>query len=411
MFPIHTDTSCRLKWSWSTIYLNAGTTGSCHRSSISDIPENFSEFHNTQKKLQSRKLMLEGAWPGDGCEYCRNIELAGGASDRQFQNTIPGIYPDELDIDPTLVNVDPVILEIFWANTCNQKCVYCNAKNSSAIQAENEKFGGAILQEEDFKYQDNKYEEFSEKFWEWFKLNSTKIKRLQILGGEPFLLRDMDRLVEYFRTVKHPNLEFNIVTNLSLPQQVIQSKLKFFADLIKDKCVKRIDIQTSIDSWGASHEYIRYGSNINTFESNMQFLISQRIFRIGLLSTITSLSIPSMIELFNQREAWRKKQEIFWYMHLVLPNDTSIFSPVHFEYSVWEPHLNLIQNSLSELTWDDKETKKIFVGIMQKLKAQCKSNRSMQKRLLEYLNENDRRRNTVWRETFPWLEQELKYVV
>jgi len=63
-FPIQTETACKLKWSWSTIYLNSGTTASCHRASKSDIDtDNFHNFHNTETKLQARELMFDGKWP------------------------------------------------------------------------------------------------------------------------------------------------------------------------------------------------------------------------------------------------------------------------------------------------------------------------------------------------------------
>jgi hypothetical protein len=89
-FPIKTDTSCRLKWAWSTIYLNSGKTASCHRASQSSIDaSNFENFHNTSEMLSARAEMLDGKWPTGTCEYCKSIEESGGISDRMFQNQIP----------------------------------------------------------------------------------------------------------------------------------------------------------------------------------------------------------------------------------------------------------------------------------------------------------------------------------
>jgi hypothetical protein len=78
-FPVDTATACQLKWTWSTIMLNRGTTSSCHRVRQDTLtPENFLNFHNTPKKLNDRQLMLEGKRPAGGCEYCYKIEDAGG---------------------------------------------------------------------------------------------------------------------------------------------------------------------------------------------------------------------------------------------------------------------------------------------------------------------------------------------
>ena len=82
-FPISTATACQSKWTWSTIYLNQLATASCHRvQPLAIDPENFDDFHNIPKKIADRELMLEGKWPQGGCEYCGDIERAGGWSDR-----------------------------------------------------------------------------------------------------------------------------------------------------------------------------------------------------------------------------------------------------------------------------------------------------------------------------------------
>jgi organic radical activating enzyme len=411
-FPIKTDTGCRLKWSWSTLYLNSGSTASCHRASHSVLDSTtFDNFHNTKEKIQARKLMLDGQWPTDGCEYCKSIEDAGGISDRQFQNKIPNIYPVVLDDDPTTTVVDPTILEIFFSNTCNLKCVYCTANLSSSIQSENKKFNGSIIKSNNFEYVDNQYQQLVPKFWNWFNANSQTLKRLQVLGGEPFLQSEVNQLIDYFEINPHPDLEFNIVTNLSLPTAVIKKPLQQLSNLVKSNKLKRVDIQVSIDAWSTGQEYIRHGLNLSRFDENMKLLMEIGSFRIGLLSTVSSLSIPTMVELLHKRNEWNQTQEIFWYMHLVLPHGETIFSPTNFDYSMFEKHLTHIEDLLPGNTWDDNTTKEIFLGIMLTLKQNCQTNIIKQKELLEYLEENDRRRNTKWQQAFPWLVQELTNVV
>ena len=413
-FPITTATSCRSKWSWSSLYLNQGTTASCHRSSVSDIPDNFDDFHNTSIKIQDRSIMLQNLWPGNGCEYCRDIEDSGSNSDRQFQNQIPDVYPPELDSDSTLTKVAPVVLEVFFSNTCNLACVYCSPKFSSSIQTENKKFGGAILPELNFEYSDNLYKDLVPKFWNWFNQHSKSLKRLQILGGEPFVQKDLHRLIEYFDHNPCPDLEFNLVTNLSLPTALIEPVLNKLSALKNQNKLKRIDIQVSVDCWGESQEYIRHGFDSDTFDRNMDLMISLGAFRIGLLSTITSLSIPTMPELAIKYNQWCTQQKIFWYMHLVLPNNKSVFDPAIFEYSQFESYLNTVYNLLPKDTWDDKTTLESFNGIVAKLKQFCKKDTDRQNILINYLNTNDTRRTSNWEDVFPWLEKitvDKNYVV
>ena len=70
LFPIKKDPACLFKWTWSTIYLNSLRTASCHRTQLWPIDiNNFDNFHNVPEKIVAREKMLDGEWPGHGCEY------------------------------------------------------------------------------------------------------------------------------------------------------------------------------------------------------------------------------------------------------------------------------------------------------------------------------------------------------
>ena len=138
IFPIKTATACQLKWSHSTVFLPSLKTASCHRVEQNYFDINTFDFHNTKEKLQARTEMLAGRWPGHGCEHCKNIEDSGGVSDRIVHLDFPGFRaPPELDHDLQAVNVTPRVLEIYFSNTCNLKCVYCVPQFSSQINQEN----------------------------------------------------------------------------------------------------------------------------------------------------------------------------------------------------------------------------------------------------------------------------------
>lgn len=406
-FPIQTATSCRLKWGWSSIWLNTGTTGSCCIASIGPIGDDFDNFHNTEKKIESRKLMLQGHWPKDGCETCERIEDSGGLSDRQFQNSIPDIYPHELDSDPEAVTVDPAVVEIYFSNTCNLKCVYCNASFSSAIQAEDIKFGSSLIPENNFLRSDNQYPDLVPKFWRWFETNGKKLQRLQVLGGEPFLQKDVKELNEHFKTHAYPDLEYNIVTNLSIDPLLIEKQIESLSACSAKRKIKRVDIQASIDCWGPGQEYVRSGLNIDLFDTNMKNMLAHKDIRVGLLSTVTSLSINTMHLLMDKWKEWNQIRTVFWYMHLVGPSD-SIFSPLIFRYELFEQQMKSLVNSLPDVTWDDKMTKDTLLGIMSCMEKECTNNIKKQQDLYAFLEANDKRRNSNWRETFPWLLKELE---
>ena len=410
-FPINTQTACRLKWAWSSLYLNTGTTGSCHRASVSTLTlEDFDNFHNTPAKLEARKLMLDGKWPGNGCEYCQDIESAGGQSDRQFQNNIPDVYPDVLDRDSTAINVQPSVLEVFFSNVCNFKCVYCKSSLSSQIQAEEQKFGSPIIKV-GHKPLDNTYKNYAPAFWKWFRLHGHDLQRLNILGGEPFIQKDFFELLKYYQQNPNPSLEFNVVTNLHVTEERLRNICDSLQNLHINSHVKRVDILVSIDSWGPGQEYVRHGFNREIFERNLKILTEYKVFRIGLLSTVCSLTINELPELADKFQEWNTWQEIFWYMHLVLPNNDSPFSPALFDYGVFEDAINRTLTLMPTNTWDEKQTVDTFKGIVSKIKENSQDNTALQKELIDILNNIDSRRGLNWQQSFPWLNEKMKNVV
>ena len=90
-------------------------------------------------------------------------------------------------------------------------------------------------------------------------------------------------------------------------------------------------------------------------------------------------------------------------MHLVLPNNKSVFDPTMFDYSVFDSSLESVYNLLPKETWDDKTTLESFDGIVAKLKKNCKTDLNRQQGLLQYLDANDYRRKTKWKDIFSWL--------
>ena len=401
VFPIKTETACRLKWSWSTLYLTDGTTSSCHRASHAQLTtDNFSNFHNLPNKIVDRQSMLNGKWPGNGCEYCRDIEKAGGFSDRQFQLTVPNVYPSELDIDQTITAVSPTVLEVFFQNTCNLKCVYCTEKYSSSIEKENLEYGKIDIGNRSILVE-NRYSELNPLFWEWLEHNFTKLQRLNILGGEPLLQSDCQKLIDFIDMNPNPLLELSVTTNLIIKEKRFNDCTDKLHKLLLDKKVGRIDIMASVDSWGVAQEYVRNGFDSEIFENNLIQLLKLP-FRISLLSTVNALNIMEFPQLFEKLKQWRLHKDVYWYMHTVVPVDSHILRPDIFDYSIWGGVLDKLHDELPDSTYDDKITKNLLSGIMAKLKTSIHDVES-QTKLKSYLTELDKRRGTNWKQTFSWL--------
>lgn len=409
-FPIKTATSCQLKWAWSTIYLNTGITGSCHRTAYSEItPENFSNFHNTPLKLSNRQQMLQGNWPKESCGYCRKIEEKGGVSDRIRHLSIPNLSPTELEINSEATIVSPTILEVYFNNACNLGCLYCPSDGSlsSTIESENRKFGefsqkGVILTNGT-----NHFKDLMPYFWQWMETGFSTLKRLHILGGEPLYQKEFDKLLDMVEKNPNPECELNIVTNLMVPKKTLEKFILKFKQLLANRKLKRIDITCSIDCWGAEQEYARWGIKLDQWEENFNLLLETKWIQLNINQTISVLTIKTMPELLLKLSSWRKNRHVGHWFSGVTPG------PSYMKGEIFSKEFKQDAEKILSLMPRDSEENilayEYMEGILNQI-LQSEQNNEEIANLIIFLNEKDRRRGTNWRTVFPWLER-YEYVV
>lgn len=418
-FPIKTATACQLKWTWSTIYLNNGTTSSCHRVGRHSVSlENFDNFHNTPEKLDQRKTMLRGEWPqplpymneNEGCRYCQKIEEAGGQSDRQFHLQIPDLVPPELENDSSAIEVTPRILEVFLNNTCNLSCTYCNAKNSSQIENENIKFGifsknGILIQP--VRPDRQLTQQYTEKFFSWMEKNSHELRRLHLLGGEPLYQKEFYRCVDFFQQHPNKNLEFNVVTNLMIGSDRLQSLVEQWKQMIVKRQIKRFDVTVSLDCWGPEQEYARHGLKLDIIEKNIKILLDNPWIYLNINSTLTPLTIRTFSKLIEKIVGWKKTRKINHHFQTVF--SPSYHNPDIFGGTFWKEDLDRALNLLPNTDWQEQQAYNYLQGIASQIQNSCIDPKKILQ-LHTHLDELDRRRGTNWKELFPYLE-EYKNVV
>jgi organic radical activating enzyme len=322
-FPLRTKTACQSKWTWSTIYLNQLSTASCHRVNPEPFSlEEFDDFHNVPKKLQDRRLMLQGEWPTGGCEYCRVIEEAGGHSDRQHNLEIRGLTPPELETDPTAVRVTPRIVEIFAQNTCNLACTYCNSNLSSKIEQENRKFGEFNLGGVHIPVTQvpQVTQQYFDRFIDWLDRNIQSLVRLHLLGGETFIQHDlMTAVLDIIKRKPNPRLELCIFSNMNVPDRYWDLYTNQIHELQKQNHIRVFDLTASIDCWGAEAEYARSGLNLTKFEQRFAWASeqSESWLRIHVNQTITSMTIKTMPELIDKIAHYSQYRHIGHYFQFL----------------------------------------------------------------------------------------------
>lgn len=399
VFPIMTATACQLKWNWSTVYLTTENTASCHRTNHHKFDTNEFNFHNTPQKLNDREHMLKGEWPDRGCEYCKNIERAGGASDRITNLDFPGIHaPLELDLNPTAIRVTPRILEVYFDNTCNLKCLYCGPHFSSLWDAENIKFGGVA-----FKKSTN-IEANKQKIFDWIRTHGHQLAVFNILGGEPLYQRELEQCLDVFDQYPAPELKLQIFTNLNCKLSHLQKIVERIKQLIDQDKLREFEVTASLDCWGPEQEYVRFPLDLQVWEENFNYLVEQKWINLIVSSTITPLTIKTLPDLLERIQQWSKIRPVYHYQNSI-NNLSHLFIDI-FGNMFDEDFARALALKPTR-TPEEIASREYLQGIARQA-ASGSINSAEITKLYNYLTELDRRRNTDWATTFPWLVSVFK---
>lgn len=407
VFPIKTQTACQLKWTWSTVFLTTEETASCHRTNHHKFDVDQFDFHNTPEKIDDRNQMLQGQWPTQGCDYCRDIESAQGQSDRITNLDFPGIHaPVELLHSPSATHVTPRILEIYFDNVCNLKCLYCGPHFSSLWDAENKKFGSfdqhGLIISDSFKKSQH-IDSNKQKLFRWIQEHGHNLTVFNILGGEPLYQQELDQCIDLFDQYPAPELQLQIFTNLHCKIGHLTRTVDRVRALVESNKIRSFQVTASLDCWGAQQEYVRFPLNLAQWEQNFNYLLSQDFVNLIVSSTITPLTIKTLPDLLEKIQQWNNVRPIYHYQN-------SVNAPSYFMIDIFgDIFVKDFDRALAlkaDTTPEQQQSKQYLKGIAQQSASRA-ANPVEIKKLFVFLTEMDRRRNTSWKVVFPWLVHEF----
>lgn len=464
VWPIKSETSCYLKWSWSTIYIQRATTASCHRTTHIDFDlDEFDNFHNLEKKVDDRRRMLAGGWPAEseldyvasGCTYCKYLEDRGGVSDRQVQmRNLPlafqnheNVLPPELIANPEAVEVTPTIVEVYFNNICNMGCLYCGPHFSSIWEEENRRFNvtkdTGILVNPTWRKDEDRYHAMVDKLFAWLREHGHKIWNFGMLGGEPFFQKEFDMVLDHWDNYPNPDLLLTVVTNLKVEHERFKSYIDRFKQMIDAGKIKSVNISCSLDCWGPQIEYVRYGLSLEQWQQNFEYMLDKDWIVLNINAAITPLTIKTLPEFVEKINEWDQirllntvaknlkipydkisgyrerimkmiadnkipqadidKHITFSFMHVLEPMH---MNPLWFGPGVFTEDMQRVLDCMPETTDYQRNYKNYMSGIARSIETNQRDP-AMILKLEKYLTEMDRRRHTDWRTLFPWLEDEF----
>ena len=419
-FPIKEGIPCQLKWNHSTVFLTMATTASCHRVTHDpyEFKDNKMNFHNIKSKLQARTKMLKGEWPGRGCEHCKSTEDAGGISDRLSSLKMPGLTaPKQLEKNLKAVDVTPTQLEIYFSNTCNLKCLYCNSKFSSTIDNENRIHGEFVhgLRSDTGRHLylpgkieiNPNIEEDTDKLFEWLEEHIHELNKVMILGGEPFLQKETERMVRLLERTSNPNLTLVIFSNLTVDPARVQKWLARMWKLVEQGKLDNLQVVGSLDCWGPQAEYVRNGLDLSKYVNNMEFILHKTQITPSINSAMTALTVPTLPDLILQLNKWSKVREVYWSGMKAGDAGRPYLNPTIFGKDI----LPLgIDKAIEVYETNGDVIKEAQLNNLKGIRTECENTEPdlLQQKLLKlYIKELDRRRNTDYKKLFPTIEKLL----
>ena len=303
VFPVLENKSnffCPAKWTELYLYLNHGTSNSCHHPIPHAIPENLLDdpyvLHNTPHKMKMQQLMINGHRPNE-CHMCWHIEDIDPTvvSDRIIKGTEWQDDIETLQVDPHYI---PKFIEVVFDNYCNLSCSYCDSGQSSSWA---EKVSRRPLQlETDYRNLYNTIhitpgttkDNYLRAWTRWWKEIGPKVDQLKISGGEPLLSKNA---WEFFETLDQDLNCLMINSNFSVAPKILQRFIE------TTKTFKTVAVAASIDATNDIAEYTRQGLDYKQFLDNVDLWCtsSKPGNVLGLQSTVNALSIWGLIDKFD----------------------------------------------------------------------------------------------------------------
>lgn len=230
---------------------------------------------------------------GTDCAQCYEVEKSGGESKRLREIRY---WKDDYQKD-VLQSLD-----LKMGNTCNLMCAIC-APNASSKWAS---FYRSIDIDPGFGYQ--RWPD-KEEFWDGLNEVAHNVKKIELAGGEPFMIKKQKILIDYL--VKNDlakDIDITWFTNCTQYPEDIISKFPEF---------KFVRIMLSIDNTHEQFEYQRYPAKWNeAYEIFLKYktLHDDGIIHLGISHTIGLLNIWRLPEF----HAWCREHEVYVFNNLVM---------------------------------------------------------------------------------------------
>lgn len=292
---IQQDTFCALMWKTINLTVDADVTPCCEYKfgeSLGNLKkQSLNEILHSEVAKNIRKNMLTNK-KSAGCQVCYNNEKHGKQSTRlKINKEIKFSMEDALKITSTDGNIlDNNIkfdsIQLALDKICNLKCRVCSGDSSKLIALEEKELFNLT------RYKGHTTDE-KHQVVEKLKPYLLKTKVLDIAGGEPILIKEYFKILDFLIENKKQK---DIKLQYSINGSVLSYKDKSILDYWNR--FDTVDVTVSVDGYSEAFEYLRHGANWETTQKNVQRIQNTcPHVNLHVHSVVSAISLESIIEL------------------------------------------------------------------------------------------------------------------
>ena len=299
------------------------------------------EIFTSNNAQRIRNEILSGGKPAN-CVTCWIDEDNGKKSKRQqyneyYEQWYGPNWMKEFNWDMTPHHV--MDLQLIFDNTCNLKCRSCNA-NYSSKWVEEAKDRQVPYWESSAKIPMNDVE--NSKFWTHMDEWLPSVRRLEIMGGEPFYMKEFKRFIDKLINENYSqNISMTLSTNGTIADKVMLQKMV--------SNFKNLAFSISIDGIGKRFEYLRHPGKWSEVKENLDYFYelhtSNYPVNMQITHTVTALNVmylPEFHDYFNEHypefKIWNNIAHYpKWMTASVLPNFAKKLITQELQEHTWTP--------------------------------------------------------------------------